>query len=98
MIRRIFAFYLQDGKYDAAILEAALKESLGLGLMFSSISSRPVGMRFAVTATTISDATLCLISNYNGEDKNSTNHSASGYKHLRAVDPKEEILLWEAYV
>ncbi|CAD6446984.1 b676c3b9-d294-4f59-a3cf-c881fe8cd879-CDS [Sclerotinia trifoliorum] len=27
---------------------------------------RPSGMKFSVTATTISDATLCLISNYNG--------------------------------
>lgn len=67
MIRRIFAFYLEDGKYNAAVLEEALKEALGLGPIFSPARLGPSGMRFAVTATTISDATLCLISNYNGE-------------------------------
>lgn len=65
MIRRIFAFYREDGKYDVAILEDALKEALGLGPTFGPRSS---GMKYAATATTISDATLCLISNYNGGD------------------------------
>ena len=67
VIRRIFAFYLEDGKYDATLLEETLKEALGLGPIFNSVKSRPSGMKFAVTATTISDATLCLITNYNGE-------------------------------
>ena len=67
MIRRIFALYLEDGKYKAGVLEDALKEALGLGPIFGPMRSGASGMRFAVTATTISDATLCLISNYNGE-------------------------------
>lgn len=67
VIRRIFAFYLEDGKYDATVLEETLKEALGPGSIFASVKSRPSGMKFAVTATTISDATLCLITNYNGE-------------------------------
>jgi hypothetical protein len=67
IIRRIFAFYLEDGKYNATVLEDALKEALGLDPMFGPTRFGPSGMRFAVTATTISDATLCLISNYNGE-------------------------------
>jgi hypothetical protein len=67
ILRRIFAFYLADGKYDATVLEESLKEAFGLGPVFDSPKSRPSGMKFAVTATTISDATLCLISNYNGE-------------------------------
>jgi hypothetical protein len=71
IIRRILAFYLEDGKYDATVLEGALKEALGLDPIFGPMRSRPSGMRFAVTATTISDATLCLISNYNGEGKGS---------------------------
>jgi hypothetical protein len=65
-------------------------------------------MKFAVTATTISDATLCLISNYNGEDtpvrdsskltppRTSTETNMSGYKHLRAKKTADEVLLWEA--
>ena len=68
MLRRIFAFYLADGGYDTAVLEAALKEALGLGRVFDSVKSGPSGIKFAVTATTISDATLCLISNYNGNN------------------------------
>jgi hypothetical protein len=38
-------------------------------------------MKFAVTATTISDVALCLISNYNGEGNHSKDLSALG--HLR---------------
>jgi len=64
-------------------------------------------MKFAVTATTISDATLCLISNYNGEGtpgrdlsrsnlSRSTDTNMSGYKHLRAKKTTDEMSLWEA--
>jgi len=67
IFQRIFAFYFADGRYDSDILEKKLQEALGLGGLFHSIESRPSGIKFAVTATTISDATLCLISNYNGE-------------------------------
>ena len=72
ILRRIFAFFLRDGKYNAAVLEDALKEALGLGPIFGPVRLGPSGMKFAVTATTISDATLCLISNYNGEGENSS--------------------------
>jgi hypothetical protein len=44
-----------------------MKEALGLDPIFTPVTSRASGMKFAVTATTISDATLCLMSNYNGE-------------------------------
>ena len=59
------------------MLEDALKEALGLGPIFGPVKSGPSGMRFAVTATTISDAALCIISNYNGEDQNSKGSSKS---------------------
>jgi len=49
------------------VLEEALKEALGLGPILTPVTSRPSGMKFGVTATTISDATLCLITNYNGD-------------------------------
>ncbi|KAG0645016.1 Intracellular membrane-associated calcium-independent phospholipase A2 gamma [Hyphodiscus hymeniophilus] len=93
IIKRVFAFYLEDGKYDATVLEDALKEALGPGSIFSSVGLRPSGVKFAVTATTISDATLCLITNYNGE---SDVNKDLRYKHLRATRPSEEMLLWEA--
>jgi hypothetical protein len=38
-------------------------------------------MKFAVTATTISDARLCLISNYNGEGSYGKDPSASRNPH-----------------
>ncbi|PVH67631.1 FabD/lysophospholipase-like protein [Cadophora sp. DSE1049] len=75
ILRRIFAFYLADGRYDAVVLEKALKETLGLGRVSESAKSRPSGMKFAVTATTISDAILCLISNYHGNSPPSSNLS-----------------------
>ncbi|CZT53522.1 uncharacterized protein RSE6_15143 [Rhynchosporium secalis] len=93
ILRRIFASYIADGGYDAVVLEKALKEAFGLGRVFDSANSRPSGMKFAVTATTISDATLCLISNYNG---NCPPGSDSSYKHLRAKKTTDEMLLWEA--
>jgi len=88
-------------------LEEALKEAFGLGPVFDSPKSQPSGMKFAVTATTILDATLCLISNYNGKGTpsrdssklkplRSTNTNILGYKHLRAKKATDEILLWEA--
>jgi hypothetical protein len=76
MIKRIFSFYFEDGKYDATLLEDTMKKALGLSPIFDSVDGRPSGMRFAVTATTISDATLCLISNYNGEGQRDKELSA----------------------
>ena len=48
------------------LLEDILKKHLGSQRLFDSAGPRPSGMKIAVTATTISDATLCLFSNYNG--------------------------------
>jgi len=84
VFRRIFAFYLADGKYDVDILEKALKEAIGLGRVFDSAESGPSGIKFAVTATTISDATLCLISNYNGR---STPDRDSGRSDISLIQP-----------
>lgn len=65
-----------DGRHDEEEVEETLKEALGLGPMLDSVQSGPSGMKFAVTTTTISDATLCLISNYHGEGS----HSADSRK------------------
>lgn len=86
-----------------------MKEALGLDPIFTPVMSRPSGMKFAVTATTISDATLCLMSNYNGEVSHGKDLSTSGqsrtltptnertgYKHLRAAQADDELSLWEA--
>jgi hypothetical protein len=78
MLRRISAYYLEDGKYDASLLDETLKDALGEGPIFDSGEGRPSGVKFAVTATTISDATLCLISNYNGQGSHSKELSEWG--------------------
>jgi hypothetical protein len=70
LVRRIFTYYVEDGKYDTSVLESALQEAIGWEPLFGP-ATRVSGMKFAVTTTTISDATLCLISNYNGEDEKS---------------------------
>ncbi|KAF4626431.1 hypothetical protein G7Y89_g11725 [Cudoniella acicularis] len=50
IVRRIFAFYLEDGKYNASVLEDALKEALGLGplwrlnLLLSTHSERHLNL------------------------------------------------------
>jgi len=107
-MKRVFAFYVADGGYDAVVLENALKEALASGRVYDTARTRPSGMKFAVTATTISDATLCLISNYNGNSPPSrdssklvllANHHKTnmlGYKHLHAKKLTNEMLLWEA--
>jgi hypothetical protein len=65
-IRAFFASYFRDARYDASNLEDILQTTFGSRPLFGSIRSRPSGMKIAVTATTISDATLCIFSNYNG--------------------------------
>ncbi|KFY65513.1 hypothetical protein V496_02529 [Pseudogymnoascus sp. VKM F-4515 (FW-2607)] len=82
---------ISGGRYDADILEKFLQEAYGTTPMFHT--ARPSGMKYAVTATTLSDATLCLISNYHTEGKPTSN---LGYKHLPPTSDKGEILIWEA--
>jgi hypothetical protein len=65
-LRRFFASYLADGQYDATFLESTLQETFSGGPLFDCVHLRSSGMKLAVTATTISDATLCLFTNYNG--------------------------------
>lgn len=97
---------ISGGRYDADILEKFLQEAYGTTPMFHT--ARPSGMKYAVTATTLSDATLCLISNYHTEGKPTSNlgkfaypccsiiDNISGYKHLPPTSDKGEILIWEA--
>lgn len=58
---------ISGGRYDVYTLEKVLQEAYGTTPMLHT--ARPSGMKYAVTATTLSDATLCLISNYHSEGK-----------------------------
>lgn len=63
-IRDLFIWWLSDSRYPSGPLEHALRDVFGesRGLSDSSTSHTKI----AVTATSISDAKLCLLANYNG--------------------------------
>ncbi|KFY32250.1 hypothetical protein V493_00383 [Pseudogymnoascus sp. VKM F-4281 (FW-2241)] len=86
------ASYFADGLYDAVLLEEALQEKFKSRRLFGSTGSRPSGMKIAITATTISNATLCLFTNYNG----SSDYRDTQCKHIRPYSASDEVLLWEA--
>ena len=58
--------YLADSCYNAVPLELNLKEVFGTCLLFGNIKSHPSRRKIGITTTTISNATLCLFTNYNG--------------------------------
>jgi hypothetical protein len=79
-IRRLFVTYFADGQYNAANLEKTLQEAFGSRILFNSPKSRPSGMKIAITTATISNATLCIFSNYNGiGSKKDLGKSDKGY-------------------
>lgn len=60
--------WLSDGCYDDAAFESLLKLIFGeKQRLFDTNSSNASGTKVAVTATTISDATPYIFSNYNGQ-------------------------------
>ena len=65
--RDLFRCWLSDGHYDVAALEHALKEVFGeTRRIFDFDPNGPSGQKVAVTATTLSDASTYIFSNYNG--------------------------------
>ncbi|KAI9766696.1 MAG: hypothetical protein M1840_006340 [Geoglossum simile] len=94
LISHLFTSWLADSRYDASVLQACLKEVYGEDRrMFGIAESEPSGTKVAVTATTISDATLCIFSNYNGAGMR---RKDCGYKHFRPDDPEDEIMIYQA--
>jgi hypothetical protein len=67
MIRHPFSFYLKDSKYNITCLKENLKEAFDYSPIFDLVEERASGIKFTVTAITISDAILYLILNYNGQ-------------------------------
>ena len=67
-MRDYFRCWLIDGCYDVGLLECTLKDVLGSQQrMFDTHESGISGCKVAVTATTISDASAFVFSNYNGD-------------------------------
>jgi len=84
-------WWLSDGCYDAATLESYLKMVFGPDKRMFHPNSEAAGTKVAVTATSISDASAFLFSNYNVDT-----HKKCGYKHVRPVNVDEEPCVWEA--
>lgn len=69
-LRDFFRCWLSDGCYDVGALEIALKDLFGESQrVFDADSSGPSGQKVAVTATTLSDASTYIFSNYNGRPR-----------------------------
>jgi len=69
-LRDWFRCWLSDGCYDVALLETSLKEIFGEDRRLFDVDRFGVsGQKIAVTATTLSDASTYLFSNYNGTEK-----------------------------
>ncbi|KAL8788264.1 MAG: hypothetical protein Q9213_001784 [Squamulea squamosa] len=66
-IRRLLKCWLTDGYYNVDALEAAMKASFGPHERMFGTSQSPYGTKVAVTATSISDASPFVFSNYNGQ-------------------------------
>lgn len=65
-LHRFFKCWLFDGCYDVLTLEVILKACFGVTRRMFGTSTPVSGMKVGVTATTISDASSFIFSNYNG--------------------------------
>ena len=64
--RRLLRCWLSDGYYDPAPLEHTLRQHFGEDQRMFGAAPAGIRTRIGVTATTISDATPVVLSNYNG--------------------------------
>lgn len=91
--RHLLRCWLSDGYYDAAGLEATLKRHFGLRQRLFGYLPAKSATKTAVTATTISDASPVILSNYNGVGGRQAD---CGYRHLRPAEVHDEPYVWEA--
>lgn len=93
-LRDWFRAWLRDGFYELTPLEACLSETYGNEQrLFSPPSNGVAGTKVAVTATAISNARLCILTNYNVND---TRLNVCGYKVFRPDNSKLEPLVRDA--
>ena len=71
-IRYLLKCWLSDGCYDVRGLENSLKEYFGTEQRMFDYTGNPSDVKVGVTATTISDASAYLFSNYNGSSVRSS--------------------------
>ena len=68
-VRYVARSWLSDGCYDATNLETALKQHFGEGAKMFGMRDGCIRTRVGVTATSISDASAFIFTNYNGPGK-----------------------------
>lgn len=111
-VRDYFRCWLSDGCYNVVVLEEMLKSIFGAEQRIFDINTKRIsGCKVAVTATTLSDASAYLFTNYNGGGIRERNCGSSGiallkrlcradpligYKHVRPERIEDEPFLWEA--
>ncbi|KAL9082765.1 MAG: hypothetical protein Q9165_008787 [Trypethelium subeluteriae] len=88
-LRRYLRYWVDDGCYNAVALEDCLKTTFDARSRMFDFGNTKV----AVTATTISDASSFIFTNYNAS---SLKRRACGYQSVAHSDPSEEPLVWEA--
>ncbi len=84
-IRNVIKCWLSDGCYDVLALEASLRDQFGHDRRMFDKPESVSGMKVAVTATSISDATPFLFSNYNGT---SFRAAACGRPRFKRISPQ----------
>jgi hypothetical protein len=99
-----------DSLYGDKEMEECVKEAYGPNtLLFGSLGSvsRISGTKIAVTTMDVSNARLCILSNYNGrQDRkgkcptlvptSTLANNSKGYKHYRPFKVEDEVLVRDA--
>jgi Patatin-like phospholipase len=82
-LRDTLCWWFADSRYDGYVLEETLKEIFGTDRRLFDITVPNVSdTKLGVTATTTTDASLCVFTNYNGD---SCRRKDSGKQHHRVV-------------
>ena len=89
-----FCCWLKDRHYDVAVLEDCFKNIFELDFcMFDVIPQHTSSRKVTVIATTISNASAYVFSNYNGCRWRG---KESEYKHVHLVHVEDKLFIWEA--
>lgn len=85
--------WMMDSRYDSDTLDKALQEAFGPSRrLFDTAAPRVSGIRVALTASQVTDGSLCLFPNYRAAGRSNTQ---SAHNILTSND---EPLLWEVSV
>ncbi|KAL1885228.1 hypothetical protein Plec18167_001885 [Paecilomyces lecythidis] len=90
--KKFLSFWLSDGAYDTGVLEDVLKEHFHPSRrLFDAPASLLSSGKVAVTASSISDGSLFIFTNYNGT---APHRAEPAYQRLRP-DAEDEPYVWQ---